>query len=220
MPISAFLFRRFRHSAFVYTRFWVGLTVLSPRLGKRPRKTPINGALRVIVCFAFASAYGLSSNEYPVNQAVRACFFRGHIIIPIRVSFDGRDVPARVFRKDTVEFCLRTQNVFRLNFDIACLALRATERLMNHDFGIGKSVSLATRTAREQERAHRRRHTDTNGGYVAFDIIHRVVNRHTRGYRTPGGVDIQTDIFRRVLTFQIDKLRNDGICHRVVDFPT
>ena len=89
---------------------------------------------------------------------------------------------------------------------------------MNHDFRIGKSEALAPRAARQQERAHRRRQADTDGGNVAFDVIHRIVYRHSRRHRPARRIDIQIDILSRLLAFEINELRDDGVRHRVVDF--
>ena len=166
----------------------------------------------------FKNNLELSSHEHLVDQAVSARFFRRQEVIAVGISFDGSDVVARIFGKDAVEFRLRAQDVFSMDFDIACLTRCAAKGLVNHNFGVGKSVAFALRTAGKQECAHGCRHTDTNGGNVAFDIVHRVVNRHACGNRAAGGVDIQTDVFRRIFTFKVDKLRNNCICGGVVDF--
>ena len=107
--------------------------------------------------------------------------------------------------------------MFRLDFNIACLTLRAAERLVDHNFRIRQRETFAARAAGKQERAHARREPDTDGGNVALDIIHSVVNRHTRRNRAAGGVDIKANVFRRVFPFEIDQLRHDRVCHRVVD---
>ena len=40
----------------------------------------------------------LSSNEALIDKPVSAGLVRGHIIIPVRISFDRRQILARVFR--------------------------------------------------------------------------------------------------------------------------
>ena len=46
---------------------------------------------------------------------------------------------------------------------------------------------------------HAGRHTDAYRGHVAFDIAHGIIDRHTGRHTAPGAVDIQMDVFFRVL---------------------
>ena len=80
---------------------------------------------------------------------------------------------------------------------------------MDHDLAVGKRQALAGRSRCKQKRAHARRHTDADGRNVAFDIVHRIVDRHTGRDRTARTVDIKADILIRILRFKEKKLCHD-----------
>ena len=47
--------------------------------------------------------------------------------------------------------------------------------------------------------AHRGCHSNTHGDDVVRNKLHRVVNGHSRGDRTSGGIDVEVDVLFRVL---------------------
>ena len=105
-----------------------------------------------------------------------------------------------------------------VNLYIAGLSLRSAERLMNHHFAVGQRLTLSLGARRQQEGGHAGGHTNTDGGYIAANELHCIVNRHAGGNRPAGAVDIQVDILIRILSFQINQLSdNKGGCH-IVDF--
>ena len=94
-----------------------------------------------------------------------------------------------------------------MDLDVRSLPLKALhQRLVNHDFRIGQRQTLALRAAGQQERTHGGCHAHTNGGHIALDVFHRVVNGHTGRNGTTGAVDIQADVLVRILAFQIQQL--------------
>ena len=52
------------------------------------------------------------------------------------------------------------------------------------------------------------RHTDADGGHVALDVLHGVVDRHTGGDASAGAVDIHLNVLVGVLRLQIEELRH------------
>ena len=56
--------------------------------------------------------------------------------------------------------------------------------------------------------------------YIAFDVLHSVVNSHTGSDGTTGAVDIKVDIFIGVLALQIKELGHDERGSGVVDLLT
>lgn len=88
---------------------------------------------------------------------------------------------------------------------------------MDHDVGVGQGVTLALGACRKQERAHRSCHTHADGGNVALDILHGVIDRHTVGHGAAGRIDIQADILVGILTLEVQKLSNDQTGSRRVD---
>ena len=79
---------------------------------------------------------------------------------------------------------------------------------MDHHLGIGQGNALALGPGGQQESAHAGRHADADGGHVALDILHGVVDGHTRRHRAAGAVDVHLDVLVGVLCLQIQQL-----CH-------
>ena len=88
---------------------------------------------------------------------------------------------------------------------------------MDHDLRVGQGNALAPGTGGQQERAHAGSHADADGGHVALDILHRVVDRHAGRHTAAGGVDIELDVLVGVLGLEEQKLRDDQARGRVVD---
>ena len=114
---------------------------------------------------------------------------------------------SRLLGKYLIELILYLNNSVGVNFDVRRLSLHSAERLMYHNFAVGKRKAFAFRSRREQKRAHACRHTHADRGYVAFDIIHSVVYRHSRRYGAAGAVYIKRYILIGILRFKIEELR-------------
>ncbi len=108
------------------------------------------------------------------------------------------------------------QNFTGVNFDIRCGALIPGRRLVNHDFGVRQRETLVLVPSHQQERAHRRGHTDANSRDRRLHEHHRVVHRQTSGYRAARGVDVDANVFVRVHAFQKQELRANRSRHHVV----
>ena len=89
---------------------------------------------------------------------------------------------------------------------------------MNHDFRVWQSHSLSFGTAGKKECSHAGSHTDTDRGYITFDVLHRIVDSKSCAYRTSRAVDIHVDIFSRIFRLQEQKLCNDQVCRYVGNF--
>ena len=89
---------------------------------------------------------------------------------------------------------------------------------MDHNLGIGQGDALSLRAGREQERAHRSRHADADGGNVRLDVLHRVIYGEAGGNAAAGAVYIELDVLIGILRFKIQKLRDDQARGGVVDF--
>jgi hypothetical protein len=127
------------------------------------------------------------------------------------------DGPAGVLGHQQVEPLAQAQDVLGMNFDVRRLALEAAERLVDHHVGIGQGDALALRPRREQERSHRRRHSDAQRRHVGLDELHRVVDRKARRDRAPRRVDVEVDVLVRVFRLEEQHLRNDQVRRCFVD---
>ena len=77
---------------------------------------------------------------------------------------------------------------------------------MDHDLAVGQGKALALRTCRQQEGAHGCRHADADGGHVAFDELHGVIDSHAGRDGAAGAVDIERDILVGILRLQEEHL--------------
>ena len=84
--------------------------------------------------------------------------------------------------------------------------------------GVISVLALTLRAAGEKERAHTCSHTDTGGAHVTFNVIHRIIDRHTGRYRTTRAVDVKVDVLIRILGLQEKKLCNNKACCHVIYF--
>ena len=89
---------------------------------------------------------------------------------------------------------------------------------MDHDLSVRKCETFALRAAGEKERAHTCSHTDTGGAHVTFNVIHRIIDRHTGRYGTTRAVDVKVDVLIRILGLQEKKLCHNKACCHVVYF--
>ncbi len=88
---------------------------------------------------------------------------------------------------------------------------------MDHNLGVRKRNTLALGARGEQERTHARRHTDADGGHIALDILHGIVNCHTGSNAAAGRVDVELDVLIRIFCLKEQKLGNDQACRCFVD---
>ena len=88
---------------------------------------------------------------------------------------------------------------------------------MDHDLSVGQRKTLALGAAGQQERAHGGCHAHADGGDIALDIPHGIVDGHARTDGAAGAVDIQADILIRVLPFQIQQLCHNKAGRGIVD---
>ena len=62
--------------------------------------------------------------------------------------------------------------------------------------------------------------TDAGRAYVAFNIVHRIIDRHTGRYGTARAVDIKVDVLIRILGFQEQELSHNKARAHIVYFLT
>ena len=94
-----------------------------------------------------------------------------------------------------------------MDADIRRLALGAAAGLMDHNLAVGQRKALALGAGSQQERAHAGRHAHADGGHVALDILHGIVNRHAVAVTEPPGLLIyRLNVLVRILTLQIQQL--------------
>ena len=95
--------------------------------------------------------------------------------------------------------------------DVRRGAVDAARGLVHHDARMRGREALAGGAGREQELPHRRRHAHRDRGDVGLDELHRVVDRHARGDRATGRVDVEVDVLLGVFGGEKEDLRADLI---------
>ena len=152
-----------------------------------------------------------------VDQAVGFCLLGRHIIVALGIPLDHFQGLTGAFAHNGVELFPHTNDMVGGDLDISSLALQtAHQRLMDHDLGIGQCDTLALGTGREQKCAHAGSHTHADGGYVALDVVHGVIDRHARGDRSSGRINIKVDILVGILRLKVEHLCYHERCGNVV----
>src|SRR3989344_2035760 len=90
---------------------------------------------------------------------------------------------------------------------------------MNHYFSIGKSKSFPLSSGGQKPGAARGGHTDTDSGNVWFNMIHGINYGNSGTGRPAWRIDVQRDIFLRVLELKKKKLGDDNIGDVVINHP-
>ena len=83
--------------------------------------------------------------------------------------------------------------------------------------GVGKAETLAFGSGGEEDRAHGGANSDAVGVHITSEELHGVVNREACGHGSSRGVDVDVDVLLGVRHLQEEQLRNDGVCHEVID---
>ena len=155
--------------------------------------------------------------DYLVDKSVLHSVLSAHPVVAFCVSGDDLDGLAGVLRENGVETVAGFEDVLSLDLDVTCLTLCAAEGLVDHNFAVGESESLALGTCGEKESAHGSCHSDADGGYVTLDEVHSVVDSEAGRYRATGAIDVKADVRIGIFRFQIQKLRNNEGCCYVVN---
>ena len=112
---------------------------------------------------------------------------------------------------------LRVEHLLGLDLDVRGRAADAAGGLVHHDPRVRQRVALARGAGAEQELPHRGGQAHRDRRDVVLDELHRVVDRHARGDRAAGRVDVEVDVLVRVLGREQQHLGADRVGHLVVD---
>ena len=104
-----------------------------------------------------------------------------------------------------------------MDLDIGCLTLKYTKGLMDQHAGVGQCPSLALGSACQEHGAHRRGLPDADGGHVAADVVHGVIDGHAGSDDASRAVDVEEDVFLGVLTLEVEELGHDQVGNLIVD---
>ena len=138
-------------------------------------------------------------------------------MIPLGVLLHLFGILAGVVGQDLVQAFFQLQEMLHVDLHIRDLTLGPGRGLVDHNLRIGQGDALSPCTGGQQERAHAGSHADADGGHVALDILHGIVDGHTRGNGTAGAVDVHLDILVGVLGLQIQQLGHHQAGGGIID---
>src|SRR6516165_9704824 len=92
--------------------------------------------------------------EYPVDQPVLHRLAPVHEAVAISILLDALDALPGVLGEDLVEPVTRLEHFPGVDLHVRGLALKAAERLVDHDAHVRQAIALAARAAGEQHRTH------------------------------------------------------------------
>ena len=150
-----------------------------------------------------------------IDQAIGLGFLCGQVVIAVSIFLHNLKRLAGILAEHAVHLFLDLHKVVGMDLDVACLAGKATslaagnQRLMDQDLRIRQGKTLTLGAAGQQKCTHGSSHAHADGGNIALDILHGIVDGHTVGNGTARAVDVEADIFFGVLPFQIQQLCND-----------
>src|SRR5215472_5902031 len=163
------------------------------------------------------SVGGPPANDYLINQAIFNCVCRSHDEIAIGILLYSTQVLTGVSREDLIHLLARANDLARLYLNVHRLTLCPTVRLMDNHPRVRQRIAAAFGSGREQHRAHAGCLPQTQRGHAWLDKLHGVVDRHSGGHGATRRVDVEADLFFRILGLKEQKLRRDQVGDDVVD---
>mmetsp|Transcript_20055 Transcript_20055/g.41957 ORF Transcript_20055/g.41957 Transcript_20055/m.41957 type:complete len:273 (-) Transcript_20055:80-898(-) len=152
-----------------------------------------------------------------INDTVFNRLFGGHKEITIAILLDLVLWLIAVFSNVCIEHLTNEKDFLGLNFNISRLALGSSQRLMDHDTAVGQGTTLSLGTRSQQKSSHTGSHTKAHSVDIARNILHSIINCHTSRHGSPRAVNIEGDIFFRILIGKVQELGNKDICNFVID---
>ena len=118
--------------------------------------------------------------DHFVDQLVFASLLASHEVVSVGVFFDFLEAGTGVLDHDLVQLKLDGFQMRRVDQDLFGGTLHSSQRLMNHDAGVGQGVTFAGSTSSQQQGTHRSGLTNTVSGHVTINELHRVVDGQAR----------------------------------------
>ena len=133
-----------------------------------------------------------------VDETVVERFFCGEPAVAVAVLHDLLDGLAGLSCGKRCQLLLHRVDQLGLGLNVACGATKAAVWLVQKDSGVGRCITLALGSGREQELTHRSAHSNANCYDIVWYVLHGVINSHASRDRTTRRVDVQVNVFGRV----------------------
>mmetsp|Transcript_10790 Transcript_10790/g.24526 ORF Transcript_10790/g.24526 Transcript_10790/m.24526 type:complete len:287 (-) Transcript_10790:3-863(-) len=151
-----------------------------------------------------------------IDDAILLRLLGCHEEVAISVLLDLVERLTGRVRHVAVEEGLDEEDLLCLDLNVCSLTLGSSERLMDHDTGIGQRLPLARSSRAEQEGTHGCSCTEADGGSIARDVLHGIIDCHPRGDRSSRRVDVDSDVLAGILVRQEQHLSNEVVGDFVV----
>eukprot|EP00042_Codosiga_hollandica_P000209 m.923085 g.923085 ORF g.923085 m.923085 type:complete len:332 (+) comp106196_c0_seq1:724-1719(+) len=155
--------------------------------------------------------------QHLVDQTVALGLGRRHEVVALGIRLDFLQGLACALGQDAIQGVASLQDFTRMDLNIRGLTLRATERLVDHDLGVGQREALALGAGCEQEGAHAGRHAHAQRRHRGLDEVHRVEDGHAGRHAAARAVDVERNLLVGVFALQEQHLRDDEVGDAVVD---
>ncbi len=157
-----------------------------------------------------------------VDQTVVNSLLRCEEEVSVGVSLDLFERLARVQGDELVQHSPDPDDLAGVDVEVAGLtleALAADERLVHVDCRAWKSEPLALGPGHEDDRAEAGRPPDAHCRDGRPHVLHGVVDGQAGGHSTAWGVDVDLDLFLRIVRRQVHQLSDHEVGDDVVDGP-
>src|SRR4051794_25593874 len=152
-----------------------------------------------------------------VDDAVGLRLFRRQDLVPLDVVADLVEGLPGVPGEDLLHLAAHPLDLRGVDLQVGDLTAGLARGLVDEHPGVRQRQALARRAGREQDGGGGGGLAHADGLDVRADEHHRVVDRHQRGERAAGRVDVDGDVAVGVGRLQRDELGHDVVGRRVVD---
>ena len=153
-----------------------------------------------------------------VDDAVFLGLLGSHPVIALDVALDFFQCLLRMFDKNVIEMGSDSEDFFRMNFDVGRLSGKPADGgLVNQHTGVRQRKTLAGASGGQNDGGNACGLPDADGRHGGPNELHGVVNRHSGAYAASRRVNVEGDVFLRVLSFEKQQLCGDQIGDGVVD---
>src|SRR4051794_2947703 len=152
-----------------------------------------------------------------VDDAVGLGLVGGEDLVALDVGADLLDRLAGVAGQDLLHLAAHPLDLRGVDLQVGHLTAGLARGLVDEHPGVRQRQALARRAGREQDGGGGGGLAHADGLDVRADEHHRVVDRHERGERAAGRVDVDRDVAIGVGRLQRDQLGHDVVGRGVVD---
>lgn len=175
------------------------------------RSASAEGAVVFVVCSFCHIGERLFAVQNAVDHAIFTGFFGRHPVVAVAVGPNFVKVGMAMLSNNGIEFLFEFHNFTGRDFDVGSLALCTAEGLVDHDAAVGEGRTFAFLAGDEKNGGHRGGHACADGGNVALDELHGVVDAEAGVDAAAGTVDVDGDVLAGVGAVEVEELGLESV---------